>query len=297
MKINVDTENLEFFQCFSSETRLKMIELIRDEPRNIGELAGILNISSTIVARHINMLQKAGVVEAENLPGKRGLQKKCKLILDEVTLDFKLPVAEVPQYESLEIPVGHFSNYLIQPTCGIASKEKLIGIVDDPRYFSNPERMTGSILWFQNGWIEYKIPSYLLTPSATYLEISLELCSEYPHYKNDYPSDIYFYINSHCLGKWMSPGDFGDKRGIYTPDWWSLGTQYGLLKTIRVTKEATYIDGNRLSDVTIEDLLPYFKEDLTLRIAAPQETEHPGGITLFGQGFGNYPQDIIVKVG
>lgn len=297
MKINVGTEHLEFFQCFSSETRLKIIELIREEPRNIGELAGILNISSTIVARHISMLEKAGVVEAENLPGKRGLQKKCKLILDEVTLDFNLPVPEAPQYESLEIPVGHFSNYHIQSTCGIASNEKLIGMVDDPRYFSNPERMAGSILWFQNGWIEYKIPSYLLTASTAFIEISMELCSEYPGYKNDYPSDIYFYINNLCLGKWMSPGDFGDKKGIYTPDWWSLGTQYGLLKTIRVTKEATYIDGNQLSAITIEDLHPYFKEDLTLRVAAPLDTDHPGGITLFGQGFGNYPQDIMIKVG
>ena len=34
------------------------------------------------------------------------------------------------------------------------------------------------------------------------------------------------------IGTWTSPGDYGDKRGVYTPQWWKLkGSQYGKLKT------------------------------------------------------------------
>ncbi|MSS08222.1 hypothetical protein FYJ38_06135 [Clostridium sp. WB02_MRS01] len=32
-----------------------------------------------------------------------------------------------------------------------------------------------------------------------------------------------------CRCTWVSPGDFGDRRGKYTPGWW-LSAQYGILK-------------------------------------------------------------------
>ena len=41
------------------------------------------------------------------------------------------------------------------------------------------------------------------------------------------------------LGTWTSPGDFADIRGKYTPDWYPDNlNQYGLLKTIRITKHS-----------------------------------------------------------
>lgn len=296
MKVDVTPENLEFFQCFSSETRLRIIDLIREEPRNIGELAEIIGVSSTIIARHVNMLEKSGIIGCNNIPGKRGIQKQCELILDEATINFNLTSRE-QRTETLSIPIGHYNDYAINPTCGMASAHKIIGIVDDTRHFSNPEHFDSSILWFQEGWVSYKIPSYLFSPKDTFIEISLEMCSEYPHYKTDHPSDIYFYINDICLGRWVSPGDFGDRRGTYTPEWWTLGTQYGLLKRLRITKEATFIDGEQISSITIDDLLPFTKEDLNFKIASPKETENNGGLTLFGRYFGNYQQDITILVG
>jgi hypothetical protein len=81
----------------------------------------------------------------------------------------------------------------------------------------------------------------------------MELSSEVPGTSADWPSDISVSINTKRVGTWTSPGDFGDKRGVYTPDWWKLkGSQYGKLKSWRVGANGTYVDGIKISDVTIE---------------------------------------------
>ena len=60
----------------------------------------------------------------------------------------------------------------------------------------------------------------------------MELSSEVPGTAANWPSDISVSVNKIDIGTWTSPGDFGDKRGVYTPDWWKLkGSQYGMLKS------------------------------------------------------------------
>ena len=60
---------------------------------------------------------------------------------------------------------------------------------------------------------------------------------------------------------------------------------------LRITEEGTYLDGQRLSTVTIQDL-PISRNEWTLRFEVPEHAEHVGGLTLYGEGFGNYNQDI-----
>ena len=38
---------------------------------------------------------------------------------------------------------------------------KIIGVVDDPRFFASPERFGAEILWFGHGYVEYMLPCYL----------------------------------------------------------------------------------------------------------------------------------------
>ncbi len=160
------------------------------------------------------------------------------------------------------------------------------------------QKVHANLLWFGQGFVEYTIPSYIFSQNSTMesIIISLELCSEFPDYKLDYPSDIYFYLGDVSLGFWTSPGDFGGKKGIYTPSWWTGGTEYGLLKTICINQTGTFVDGNKMSDVTLDSLYINPKHNLTLRIAVPDDAANIGGITLFGKGFGNYDQDINVQV-
>jgi len=287
---------MKIFQSLSSETRIQILELLTEGPKNIGELANILGISSAITTRHISLLEEAGIVKTENIPGKRGLQKLCHIAVDEIVLAFE-PQAADKEYQAVSIPVGQFSAYEVSPPCGLASPESYIGVCDDPRYFSDPAHVNAALVWFHSGWIEYRIPSYVISSRPIHaIDISLEICSEFPRYKEDWPSDIHFYINGILLGIWTSPGDFGKKRGIYTPDWWNGGTQYGLLKTIRITGNGTMLDGIVLSDVTLDQLNIRPDKDISLRIAVPDTARNVGGINLFGKGFGNYNQNIEVRV-
>jgi predicted transcriptional regulator len=296
MEIKINTKNMKALECLSSRTRVKILELLGEGPKNIGELASNLDVSSAITTRHISMLESAGIVQTKNLPGKRGLQKVCSLAVDKITLSLMKEPSSV-KYNTVSIPIGQYASYKVSPPCGLASTQQLIGVSDDPRYFSDPDRVKASLLWFHTGWIEYKIPSYVMvTQDPSALEISLEICSEFPGYNENWPSDIHFSINDIPIGVWTSPGDFGDRKGTYTPDWWRMKTQYGLLKTLRITSEGSMLDGIILSDVSIDQIPIKHGQDLSLKISVPKDTTHPGGINIFGRGFGNYDQDIEVTV-
>jgi transcriptional regulator, ArsR family len=127
------------------------------------------------------------------MPGKRGLQKVCHLKEDKLLIEMASEVRLEQMYQG-EIDVGHFTAYQIYPTCGIATKDHIIGEVDDPRYFDDPERINAGILWFTKGFIEYRIPNYLKPwQKIVELQFSMELSSEAPGICEDWPSDIYFH--------------------------------------------------------------------------------------------------------
>lgn len=303
MNITISVEHLRFFECLGSETRIRIIELLQKQPMNIKDLAEALQLSSAIITKHIQKLEEADIVHTENLAGVRGVQKRCSLRLDEVRLRFMPPEPDSalpPQKDvyTVSIPVGHYTDYEVKPTCGLASADKLIGMVDDPRYFADTERIAAEHLWFAGGYVEYRIPNYLLpTQQPGALRISLELCSEAPNYKEDWPSDITFSLNGTELFTWTCPGDYGSQRGVYTPAWWSDNmTQHGLLKTLLVTKTGSFMDGVRMSDITIDDVSIVPRQAIRFRIASREDARHPGGVSLFGSRFGNYNQDIEVML-
>ena len=62
-------------------------------------------------------------------------------------------------------------------------------------------------------------------------------------------------INGRSCGHYHSPGDYGCRRGIYTPDFWQNGlTQYRKLVTREINQEGTFINGERVSNLRIEEL-------------------------------------------
>ncbi|NLJ97592.1 MAG: transcriptional regulator [Clostridiales bacterium] len=209
-----------------------------------------------------------------------------------------VPIKEKRQFYQDDIKIGYYTTHKVSPTCGIATVKKIVGEFDDVRYFTFPERFDAGILWFTSGYLEYNIPNHLNAgQTITELQISFEISSEYPGFKEDYPSDIHFYINNKPLGLWVSPGDYGDRRGYLTPIWWpDTLNQYGLLKTLIINSEGTFIDGgNLISKTTIEDLNIDYTSTITLRFEVPKDTTNCGGLTLFGEDFGDYNQAIKVK--
>ncbi len=297
MKIDTSDKWLSVYEALASKVRLKVINLLAKKEMNIKELAQALGLSSAIMTMHVKKLEKANIIKTKMIPGRGGVQKICSLMVGNIQI--KLPEKHMSERDVhvTSLPVGHYSDVQVTPTCGLATTERIIGEYDDPRYFLDVERMHASILWFAQGYVEYKIANYLLNSQvAEELEISLELSSEAPGTNNKWPSDISFYLNDVRLGIWTSPGDFGDRRGRYTPDWWSSDVnQYGLMKVLKINKEGTFMDGNLISNVTI-DHIHIEQKQWTFKIAVEKDAAHVGGVTLFGSGFGNYNQDIVLKL-
>lgn len=290
-------ENMDVIECLASKSRIEILKILGTQgPQNIKTLSSYLDISSAVVAKHVVALENAGLITAELIPGKRGTQKVCKLVSSEITISF-VPPAPKDRGITCYIPIGQYIGSDVTPTCGMVSVNKVIGYRDDPRYFSSPEHVDASLLWFTSGWVEYRIPCYIIPPQpVTLFQIKLELCSEYPDYREDWPSDIHFYLNDILLGVWTSPGDFGGKKGIYTPSWWTGGSEYGYQKVIQITDKGTMLDGMPLSDVVLADLDLKSNKDMHLRIAVPSTAKNVGGVNIFGKGFGNYGQDIEIYV-
>lgn len=297
MDIQVNSDNLPILECFSSKSRVKIIELLSEDAKSINELAEALDVSSAIVTRHIQKLEEAGIVRTESVSGTRGRRKVCHLLRESLTLRFTKPQQADDNFYAVSIPVGQYADYEVQPTCGLASETGIIGMVDDPRYFSSPDHVKAKHLWFGSGFVQYRIPNYLVgTQRLRELRISFEICSEAPDYNEHWPSDIGFALNGIHVGMWTCPGDFGRHRGVYTPAWWTIGTQYGLLKTLTIRSDGTYLDGERLSDVTPDDLNLQVGRDIPFQISNPETAVHRGGVNLFGSRFGNYDQEIEVSV-
>lgn len=299
MNILVNSGNMSILECFSSETRVKMIELLSKRAMNVGELAEELALSSAIITKHVQKLEIAGIIRTESISGTRGRRKVCHLVHDVLTLILKEPELEkvdTNQYK-VSIPIGQYSTYAVKPTCGLVNETEIIGMMDDPRYFSSPDHVKAKHIWFASGYIDYRIPNYLVgQQNVTKLSISMEICSEAPEYNENWPSDISYYINDIHVGMWTCPGDFGSVRGVHTPLWWNGGTQHGLLKTLTVRSDGTYLDGIQISNVIAADLGIEVGQDIRLRIACPETAQHCGGVSLFGKNFGNYDQEIEVTV-
>lgn len=297
MNIDISEKHLSVYEALASNVRIKIIQMLALKPMNIKDIANFLGLSSAIVTMHIGKLEKAQIIKAERVHINGAIHKICTLVTDSIHIAF--PDKEQPEYKIHEftLPVGHYTNFDVTPTCGLATHEKIIGYFDDTRYFLDPERVHAKILWFTKGFIEYKIPNHLLSNQDPHtLEISMELGSEAPGVNNNWPSDISFFMNGVYIGYWTSPGDFGGSRGRYTPEWWNLEVaQFGLMKLLRIDKTGSYMDGKKISDVTL-DQLQINQKQWSFRIAVLDTAEHVGGITIFGSGFGNYNQDIIFRL-
>lgn len=220
-------------------------------------------------------------------------------MFDKIVID--LPVKDKLREQAVELtmPVGAFVDCQVTPTCGLLSETGIIGLLDDPASFYEPNRMEAQLLWFYQGYVEYRFPNRV--PAGAFpdsLRLSMEVCSEAPLYNLDWPSDITVWINGVEVGTWTSPADFGGEPGRLTPDWWTpRNTQYGLLKFWHVNEEKSEVDGMLVSGVTIRDLKLAEAPFIAVRIGIKPDAEHIGGINLFGSRFGNYPQDLVLRIG
>jgi predicted transcriptional regulator len=300
IKMNLDDmEHLATIsKALSSETRIEILRQLRYKDLNVNEIAEILDIPASSSAAHVKVLEEAGMIKTTLQPGIRGSMKLCHIILDHIYVEMNTTKNLEQEEEVIKMPIGSFIDYKIKPTCGIVSNKGPIGSEDEPRCFYLPERVDAQLIWLGDGYIEYRFPTNSLTEKKVLrIEISMELCSEDHEFNLNYPSDITLWVNQQEAGTWFCPSDFGGRRGNLNPDWWpDKNTQYGMLKTWRITEQGCYLDEEKTSDRSLNEFHLKERDYLSVRIGIKENAEHKGGLNLFGEGFGDFAQNIIMKI-
>ena len=287
-------------KALSSSVRLQILDILKYTPRSLQEIADMLNIPLSSANLHIRTLEDAHLIVTETQPGIHGSMRVCLCSMQSFHLEtFDAEIDSVNKSASLEMPIGNYYDCEVHPTCGLADENGTIDAYDTIQAFYDPARTRAQLIWFNNGFVEYRFPN-IYNPLMTLGDISfsMEICSEAPGYLENWPSDITVFINGIEIATYHSPADFGARRGRLTPPTWPNGnTQYGMLKTFAVRDVGAYLDGHlENAKLGFKDLelgkMPY----ISLRIEIKKDAVNSGGINLFGEKFGDYPQGIIMNL-
>ena len=287
--------------ALSSPERIRILHYLIYNTRSLSDISQVLDIPISSVSRHIDELSDAGLIYVNFEPGPKGHTKFCTTSLLECSFSFHKtqPNAKRQKEYSVEMPVGMFSECNIEAPCGMAGAHAILDRLDDPDAFYSPIRAQAECIWFHSGFLKYHFPMEPLRHhDCKEIHFFFETCSETIYYNNKWPSDITVYINGKEVITFTSPGDFGGRRGKYTPEYWPLAsTQFGLLKKITVTEEGVLLDNIfKHKNITFKDLKVYENSAVTFEIGVKKDAEHVGGINLFGRNFGDYPNSITMTV-
>lgn len=278
-----------------------IMKALLNSSQSLSDLSKTLNIPVSSMARHLDALIDAGLIHQSFQPGPKGHTKYYAQTILGFTVSLekaKEDERNKPEYV-VEMPIGMFSHCHIKAPCGILGLQGEIGGFDNPNCFFSPDRMKAECIWFDAGFISYNFPTdFPHSRILSEITFSFEICSETIYYNNNWPSDITVYINNTEITTFTSPGDFGGRRGKYTPAYWPLtSTQFGLLKRITVNSEGVFVDNNFVTDsVKFDDLKIYDGSAIKLEIGIKDDARHKGGINLFGKHFGDYPQSIVMML-
>jgi len=286
-------------KAFSSTVRIKILKILKYKSMNIVEISETLGIPISSTAFHIRCLEDAGLIVTVSQPGIRGSQRVCSASTEDIYVSLNVQ-KEAPDHKAftVDMPIGHFFDCDIRSTCGLADTTGYIEECDNPKAFYSPNRCNAQLIWFQQGYIEYRFPNHFLAGNnPASIAFSLEICSEAPGYRNVWPSDLSFSINNKEIVTYTSPGDFGGRHGKLTPAWWTDGnTQYGLLKTISVNRDGSSLDEAPSGTVCIHDLDLVSAPYISFKIEIKSDARFIGGINLFGEKFGDYAQNIVMRI-
>jgi predicted transcriptional regulator len=277
------------------------LKLLEEKPMTVPEIAERLGLPLSSAALHVKILSSAQFVFVDYKPTYKGQIKLCSRSVNRIEIAFRdeVPQGQESPEEVVEMPVGNYSEADISAPCGLAGKDASIGVYDSVASFYLPERTEAELLWFQKGHVSYLFPFLAEKhPHPSSLAFSFEICSETVYSRNDWPSDITVWVNDHELLTFTSPGDFGGRRGHFTPEYWFINsTQFGLLKEIQITEEGVFLDGIQVrKDLTLKDLTLPAKPAIKLTIGIKDDAIHKGGMNLFGKNFGDYNQALVMKL-
>ena len=301
LTIDMKDKLCETARALSHPIRIEIMDLLNKSILNIKDIASELCIPASTAAMHIKILEEADLINIEVQPGSHGIQKICSRKKDIISINLVAQTTGVSDYAiSCEMPIGAFTDAKIVATCGMCTRDRILSCEDKPSEFFSSSREKAELLWSSGGYIEYRYPirEAFKGTKPKQLVFSFEACSEAPNYAEDWPSDITVSLAGIDCCTWRCPGDFGARRGLLSPQWWSnsMATQYGILNRLEINKDGSFLNNKKTSDIKIDDLGIDKLQNIPIRIGNKDDAEYIGGFNLFGKGFGDYPQDLILTI-
>lgn len=282
----------------NARTRRDILRLCSFRNYSIYQLAEILNMAIPTISFHVKILQKAGLVNVIQTPHKKGNEKQVTVSFSNISISKSTNQQPIQKAYHFSLPVGSYTDFKVVAPCCIVNKDGSALGIDEPGIFYSPKRFAAELISFSDGYLEYSIPTYKFKNETIFkFIVSVELCAETPFFNNSWQSDITFWVNNIECCTYQCKGDYGERRGYFTPKLWTHNaTQYGFLQKISIDSDGVYLNEKKESSVNLNDLHLTERDSIQLRIGIKENAKHKGGINLFGKNFGDHPQNILVQV-
>jgi len=181
--------------------------------------------------------------------------------------------------------------------------------IDEKLSLSSQLHYLAKLVWFEgSGYLEYKVKNPLPKNSKVRsLNLFLEASPGVQENSFNKKTDITVSINGKKIGTHTISSNHEEEKGKYTPDWWPMNkTQYGKPIFIEVNDNGTFISDNyslnwverkasinfqKASDIKIRDL-NLNQSVITLKISVDSNAQYKGGMSFFGEKFGNYKKAL-----
>lgn len=283
-------------KALSHPLRIKLLYQLLKAPRSVIELAKSNGMTNSTILFHLRILEKANLAVCKTKPNKKGKTLVFYINFSEIKINTLSNVNTPVKVETQSIGVGNYIYCKPEQYIRFSTDERFIVFDNIDAY--NPVRFDAKLICIDNGEVCYAFSNaFTQKGNVEKLEFSLELSSESPYYSNDWKSEIIFTVCGIDVATYLSPGDFGGKRGKLTPIWWDdRYSQYGLLVTLEIKSDGVYLNNTKVNNRIKLSSIPLTESDkLTFSIRTDKSRKYAGGFNIFGKTFGNYAQDILLK--
>lgn len=282
--------------AISNPIRINILTQINEKSKTITELVKLNFVSFSSILFHLKLLEEAGLIRIVEIAGKKTINKGAEYI----NIDFDPPPEEqhlVSQTYCQEVNIGDYIDASFGNDNGFIIDGETYKFTTNSPFFK--ERHKACIIWSCQGYLEYAFDnSPFINKNIQDIEFSFEICSETSFYNNTYKSLFGISINGVEVCEYMSPGDFGGRRGkLNSPQISSYATQFGVLVRVNITQEGIFLNSIQINkNITIDSLNISNQKQLTLKITNKMYNNYYGGFNIFGKNCGDFPQDIKMEV-